>query len=78
MFIPPFAFTGNCPPPQEGQQSTCQDVILHYQTPPENPATIKYLGAAEYMAYSSVKILAPIYLFLMAAGVFRRYILARL
>ncbi len=78
MFPPTFAFTGSCPDPPEGQASTCQDVILHYETPPEDTATIAYLQAAEFMAYRSMSIMAPLYLFLLAAGIFRRYIIGRI
>jgi hypothetical protein len=47
-------------------------------SPPENPDTILYLAAGTFMAQRSISLTAPMYALLMAMGIFRRGILARL
>lgn len=71
-----IAFIPSCPIPQENQPSNCSEIII--QSPPENPITIAHLEAIQFLSYRSMDLFAPLYLGLMAIGIFRRYILARI
>jgi hypothetical protein len=55
-----------------------EQVDVQFQNSSEPVATTQFLNAGTYLAGRSIELTAPLYLFLMTAGMFKRFILARL
>ncbi len=80
MSAPILAFIDNCPVDPETNQpsSTCENLVIQFAVPGEDPQTTANLIAVQNFALKSIDITAPLYLALFGVGVFRRYILARI